>query len=40
MDLSLFLMAAALACTLEEIGLKQSPQDGWFSVACHKLVFS
>jgi MFS transporter, DHA2 family, multidrug resistance protein len=30
--LSLFLMAAALACL--EIGLKQSPQDGWFSVAC------
>ena len=33
--LSLFLMAAALACL--EIGLKQSPQDGWFSVACISL---
>src|SRR6478672_2966564 len=31
----LFLMAAALACL--EIGLKQSPQDGWFSVACISL---
>jgi hypothetical protein len=33
--LSLFLMAAALACL--EIGLKQSPQDGWFSSICISL---
>src|ERR1700704_1520885 len=33
--LSLFLMAAALACL--EIGLKQSPQDGWFSAICISL---
>jgi hypothetical protein len=39
--LSLFLMAAALACL--EIGLKQSPQDGWFSsicIACFLLALS
>src|SRR5258707_8423245 len=33
--LSLFLLAAALACL--EIGLKQSPQDGWFSFICISL---
>src|ERR1700704_1614726 len=33
--LSLLLMAAALACL--EIGLKQSPQDGWFSSICISL---
>src|SRR6201997_531475 len=33
--LSLLLMAAALACL--EIGLKQSPQDGWFSSTCISL---
>jgi DHA2 family multidrug resistance protein len=33
--LSLFLMAAALACL--EVGLKQSPQDGWFSAICISL---
>ncbi len=32
---SLFLLAAALACL--EIGLKQSPQDGWFSSICISL---
>jgi DHA2 family multidrug resistance protein len=32
---SLFLMATALACL--EIGLKQSPQDGWFSSICMSL---
>jgi MFS family permease len=35
--LSLFLMAAALACL--EIGLKQSPQGGWSSVACISLFY-
>src|ERR1700678_355018 len=33
--LSLFLMATALACL--EVGLKQSPQDGWFSSICMSL---
>src|SRR5258706_5465155 len=33
--LSLFLLAAALACL--EIGLKQSPHDGWFSSICISL---
>jgi DHA2 family multidrug resistance protein len=33
--MSLLLMAAALACL--EIGLKQSPRDGWFSSTCISL---
>src|SRR5258707_6333062 len=33
--LSLFLLAAALSCL--EIGLKQSPHDGWFSSICISL---